>query len=126
MVYSSTAIMAILIQVIINHDILLKREKDTIPAEGAYYHFLLSTLAYYITDAAWGILDMLNLTGLLYLDTVIYYVAMAGAVLLWTQYVINYLEEKNIYTRILHYTGITFFFFEIIILIINFFILSII
>lgn len=122
MVYSSTALVAILIQCIINHDILFGHNREgEIPAQRAYFRFLLATMAYYITDAMWGILDSLHLTRLLYADTVIYYVAMASAVLLWTRYVIEYLEKKDIFTAVILYTGRIFFVSEILFLIINFF-----
>ncbi|MCR5773688.1 MAG: GGDEF domain-containing protein [Lachnospiraceae bacterium] len=122
MTYSSIAVLAILVQLIINQDVIHKHaQKDNIPAEKEYLRFFLSTMVYYVTDALWGIFDMLHMTSILYADTVVYYVAMASAVLLWTRYVITYLDEKSILSRMLLRAGQIFFAFEILFLIVNFF-----
>lgn len=122
MVYATIPILAILIQAIINQDVLFrKNEKDSIPAQKQYMRFLLTTMVFYVSDAAWGLLNERHLIAALYADTVVYYLAMAGAVLMWTQYVIGYLDEKNSFTDYLLYGGQIFYGFEIVCLIINFF-----
>ena len=78
-------------------------------------------MGYYITDALWGILDAWQLTSLQFADTTLYFVAMAAAVLLWTQYVVAYLESDTSFSTLLRYAGWTFFAFEIIAVIINIF-----
>ena len=50
-----------------------------------------------------------------------YYVAMASSVLLWTRYVILYLEEKSIFGSFLLYAGRAIFWFQIAGLIVNLF-----
>lgn len=122
MIYASIALLALLIQIIINPDVLFKRnEKVPIPEQEKYRRFLFATIFYYVTDALWGILDSAHLVRLLYLDTVVYYIAMAGAVLLWTQYVIGYLGEKNKFSDFLMYAGQIFFAYELVFLVVNFF-----
>ena len=122
MVYSSVATLAILVQDIINYRIFIsQKERETIPAGKAYFWFLVAVQAYYTTDALWGILDSLKLVTALYVDTVIYYMAMSGAVLLWTVYVIEYLNEHNSFTAFVRYAGRIFFAFEMTFLVINFF-----
>ena len=123
MTYSSIGLIAVIIQGIINHDILFYRNTvDFVPAQKEYRRFLFATFMYYFTDIVWGILDSLHLVNILYVDTVIYYVAMASAILLWVKYVLKYLEDSNFFAKILNYTGILFFIFEIAFLIVNFFI----
>ncbi|MCR5303073.1 MAG: response regulator [Lachnospiraceae bacterium] len=78
-------------------------------------------MAYYITDILWGVLDSLHLTTLLYIDTVVYYVAMAVGVLFWTQYVVTYLGEENLFGRFLENAGRFCFATVVTVTVINFF-----
>jgi len=65
-------------------------------------------MAYLITDMLWGILDSHHLITILFIDTSIHFIAMAAAVMLWTRYVISYLEVKNHFSSILYYSGSIF------------------
>ena len=122
MYYSLVGFLALCILIIANHDILLKRIDRTGPrVQRVYFRFLLSIIAYYVTDILWGILDALSLTAVLYVDTVIYYVAMAAGILFWTQYVLAYLEERNTFSAILRYVGMAFFAVMCLLLLTNFF-----
>ena len=106
MYYSSIGLLAALVLLIENHDILFAGdESKIIPVIGIYKKFLYAVLAYYTTDMLWGVLDSLHLVSWLFADTVIYYIAMASGVLLWTQYVIGYFAEENVFSRFLYYTG---------------------
>ena len=110
MYYSSIGLLAALVLLIENHDILFAGdESKIIPVIGIYKKFLYAVLAYYTTDMLWGVLDSLHLVSWLFADTVIYYIAMASGVLLWTQYVIGYFAEENVFSRFLYYTGRIFF-----------------
>ena len=120
MEYSIVAILALLILLIINYDIL--KTKVNRAAYRAYRRFLIAVAAYFITDSFWGLLYESKLIAAVYADTVVYYIAMAAAVFLWTQAVIAYLNENNAFTRALYYAGWIHMFFDIITLIINFFI----
>ncbi|MBQ7488485.1 MAG: hypothetical protein IJT77_13420 [Clostridia bacterium] len=66
-------------------------------------------MSYYITDLLWGILEARRLTVILFVDTTVHFLAMVGAVMLWTQYVISYLDSRSTFERILHYAGRAFF-----------------
>ena len=122
MTYSIIGILAAIILLITNRDILWMTKGSTASrAQRLYRGFLLSVLGYYITDALWGILDAWQLTSLQFADTTLYFVAMAAAVLLWTQYVVAYLESDTSFSTLLRYAGWTFFAFEIIAVIINIF-----
>ena len=123
MEYSSIAILALVVHIIINYDVL--RRKNTTSAQHSrkiYRYFLYGVMAYYITDALWGILYDAKLAKAIYLDTVIYYVAMAVSVFLWTRYVITYLEEKNFFKKLISLIGWLYLIFDGTSLIINFFI----
>ena len=83
MSYSSTSILALAIHFLINHNLLKKdMSKDAIPAQKSYRALLLSITAYYVTDAIWGLLYERHWLGLTFLDTQLYFVAMAFTVLM--------------------------------------------
>ena len=106
MYYSAIGILAALILLIENQDILLNRNGAfALPAWKVYQRFLGSVLVYYVTDILWGILDSRKLSQLLFIDTSVYFVAMAAGILFWTQYAVTYLEEKNGFGRFLVISG---------------------
>ena len=122
MTYSIIGIIAAVLLLIINRDVLWARKGRVLATtERNYCAFLIGVLAYYITDLLWGILEANKLITILYIDTVIHFIAMAAAVMLWTRYVVSYLEEKNFFATFLTYAGFLFFCFQVIVLIINFF-----
>ena len=68
--YSVTCLLATVILVIENYDVLFCRvESRSFPEIGIYRKFLYGVISYYITDILWGLLDKLHLTALLYVDT---------------------------------------------------------
>ena len=122
MYYASIGILASLILLINNYDILKISSKDeTIPAHKTYKIFLLSVLCYYISDAIWELPYALKLNTLTFFLTTLYFIVMSASVLMWTQYVIAYLNEKNKFSSFLKITGWALFIDQIIVLILNFF-----
>ncbi len=122
MTYSSIGIIALFVELIINHEVFNRNAKtEYIPALKSYRSFLNAVVFYYITDILWGILDEHHLMTLLYADTVVYFIAMALSVFLWTRFVTSYLNEKNRFGKILHITGQLFLIIQIISVVINFF-----
>ena len=120
MMYSVIGILATIILFIINRDLLwLHAGREFTRTQRYYRSFLLCVLSYYITDALWGILDANGLTTLQFADTAVYFVAMAAAVWMWTRYVVEYLENENVFGKILYHAGRTFFFLEVIAVIVN-------
>ena len=96
MTYSIIGILAAIILLIINRDVLWPKDKNALTATQKNYRgFLTGVMCYYITDLLWGILESRRMTGILYADTAIHFVAMAAAVMLWTRYVVSYLDDKN-------------------------------
>ena len=121
MTYSIIGILAAIILVITNRDVFLTRKDAIAGTRNTYCWFLLAVLSYYVTDALWGVFDEYRMTKIQFADTTLYFVAMAAAVLLWTQYVVDYLERGNIFDKILRYTGWAFFVFDIIVITLNIF-----
>ena len=89
MLYSSAGIIAILVSLIINYDVLFShgiiegRERQY----QVYRWYLLSTYAYYITDLLWGIFNDQKLIQLTFIDTTLYFFFMAFSVMMWTRFV---------------------------------------
>ena len=69
--YSVFSIAAIVIHLIINFNLLIGRGEVSTRAR-RYRGFLWGTLAYYISDGAWGIFAGLGWTKALYIDTVFF------------------------------------------------------
>ena len=106
MYYSAIGVLAIIVLLIVNYDIFLKRSNTFLtPAWKVYRRFLFAVLVYYITDVLWGILESRKLTVLLFADTTVYFIAMAAGVLFWAQYTITYLEDKTRFGKMLVYAG---------------------
>ena len=120
--YSIIGILASILLVISNQDVLLNRDGQILTkTHQSYRLFLLGMLTYLVTDLLWGILDAKHLTVLLFADTSIHFAAMVGAVMLWTQYVVSYLDNGSTFERMLQFTGRAFFILELIFIVVNFF-----
>lgn len=106
MYYASIDLIAILILLIENQDIIFKMDKKLkIKTWMLYRRFLLAVLVYYITDTLWGIIEYYKLSKLLFFDTTVYFIAMASALVLWTTCVFYYLKENGRFVRFLIITG---------------------
>ncbi len=106
MYYSAIGLLAVIILLIQNHDILLDRSHAArASAWQVYRRFLFAVLVYYITDILWGILEDHKLALPLFTDTTVYFGAMAAGVLFWAQYTVTYLEDESSFGRVLVYAG---------------------
>ncbi|MBQ3280853.1 MAG: hypothetical protein IJH41_00440, partial [Eubacterium sp.] len=105
--------MAIIISLIINNDILFGKDTDDsiVPAHNYYRYYLFCVLSFYFSDVLWGILYDNGLIQLSFIDTMVYFITMAGSVWLWTRYVVEYLEGNNSTGRMLKAIGLVFFIF---------------
>ena len=105
MYYSAIGLLAILILFIVNWDILCNSRIYERAAWNVYRRFLFAVLVYYLTDVLWGVLEDQKLAKALFVDTTIYFVAMAVGISFWAEYTVAYLEVKNSYGRFLIITG---------------------
>ena len=95
MTYSIIGLLAAIILIITNRDVFWPAKGVTFSKTQRMYRlFLLSVLVFYITDGMWGVLYNLRLMDILYVETILFYVAMAAVLLFWTQYVTAYLESN--------------------------------
>ena len=121
MTYSSAGLLALIITLIINHDVIRKREGESIiPARKSYRAFLICVCAYFFFDIAWGIFYDLHLQALTYADTLFYFVSMGLVILYWARFVVDYLEEDSRLDRILMIMGNFIFLFQLISILVNF------
>ena len=122
MLYSTAGILALIIHIIINYDVLRGGNgKSDLPAQKAYRKLLIVVSAYYVSDILWGILYEKQLMILTYLDTVAYFVTMALSILFWTRFVLVYLEEKNDFAKVLNGLGWLVFLSQMVAIVMNFF-----
>ena len=118
--YSVFSICAIFIHLIINFDLIIGRR--TAIVRGTHYRgFLMGIFAYYITDAAWGILAGLGWTAALYVDTVLYFLALVAFVFMWSQFVVAYVGLGKWVARMLSAFGYALLAVNIVMLVINVF-----
>ena len=109
MYYSAIGILAVLVLVFENKDILLKRNRiSRTPAGLAYRQFLFAVLVYYLTDIVWGWFEAEKWSRLLFADTTVYFIAMAAGVLCWTRAAVIYLREREFFSRFILYAGRVF------------------
>ena len=100
MYYSSFGILAVIHHIIINHDILKNAKNE--PSSGPRYRyrqFLNSILVFYIADLLWGFFEEAKIRVLVYADTVVFFATMALSILLWTRYVVAYIDKKGIKSK---------------------------
>ena len=94
-----------LVLLIVNWDVLHKSQVYDKPAWIVYRRFLFAVLAYYVTDVLWGVLEYKKLSTALFVDTTVYFMAMAVGLSFWAEYTVAYLNEKSKFGRVLVYSG---------------------
>ena len=106
MYYSAIGTLAIIVLLIVNHDILLDLGNAfRAKAWKVYRLFLYAVLVYYITDVLWGILEARKLALPLFVDTTVYFITMATGVLSWAHYAVTYMEDHSRRGKLLVYAG---------------------
>ena len=105
MYYSAIGLLAALVLCIVNWDILRHPQATDKPAWNIYRRFLFAVLAYYVTDILWGILEYKKQADALFIDTTVYFIAIAAGISFWAEYTVAYLNKKSAFGRFLVYTG---------------------
>ena len=122
MFYSAIGILAVLILLVENADALFKRNDVFKKREwNNYRQFLFTVLLFYITDIMWGELNSLKMATALFVDTSLYFVAMAFGVFFWTKYIVSFFTEKKKYQSFFIWSGRFFVVFVTAMVIINIF-----
>ena len=122
MPYSLFTIIALVIHLIVNFDLFVKRKNSEIlVAIKSYKLFLISIAIFYVTDILWGVFDEHKLALPLYIDTFIYFVAMVSTIFFWTRYVVKYFEGGKRFSFVIQTIGFLFVVAEFVLLVINIF-----
>ena len=123
MAYSSVAIIALLVLLISNYDLLFRRRSfDKIPAHHEYRFFIVSVAAFYVSDLLWGLFDRYNVpTNGIYAVTVSFFVIMAVSAFFWSLYVVSYLGYKRFFSRFIKILGLVLMVCGFSLIIVNFF-----
>ena len=129
MPYSIISILALILNLIINRDTLIrpkgwsdkfKTRKEFITR---YRHFLMVSNLYFIVDIGWGLLYQYNdidaVFPVLYTDCVLYFILMFMTILTWMRSFIAYLDTTDRWSKILLSLVWTMFTLGLIYLIIN-------
>ena len=117
--YSVFSIGAIAIYLIINSKLLFTGRGGGIVRGRSYRGFLLGILAYYVTDAAWGVFAGLGWTTLWYVDTIFFFLSLVAFVFMWCRFVIDYLDLGKRTVRLLLSFGYGLWAFNLVALAIN-------
>ena len=81
-----------MIHLIINFN-KLPWQREYVPAYGRQYRgFLAGIFAYYLVDVGWGVFAGLGWTRVLFVNTSLYYIAIGMTVVMWSRYIVAYLD----------------------------------
>lgn len=122
MYYSSVGALALIVHLIINYPAMKRPNLTCSLARKRYRHFLFGITLFYVADILWGSLYGLRFIGPCYVDTIMFFLTMVLSLLLWTRYVIAYLDRKGHFGAFLSISGWAIFIFEVLALILNFFV----
>ena len=102
--YSVFSMVALVLHLIFNRNLLFGRRIET--AHGKRYRlFLFGVLAYYVTDAMWGVFAGLRWFVPWYVDTLFFFLSLVAFVFLWGKFVADYLAFGRCLSRILDWCG---------------------
>ena len=104
--YAAFAGLALLVHLIVNwHQLANWRSLEVRRGAREYRIFLVSLMLFFVSDVLWGVFAENKLSGMLYADTVFYFVMMALTLYAWTHFVIVYLGMKGPTRTSLTWTG---------------------
>ena len=104
-VYSIFSAAAIVIHLILNFDLLVGRRGLHLAHVVRYRWFLFGVLAYYTTDAAWGVFAGLRWMVPWYIDTLFFFLSLVAFVFLWCRFAADYLSFGRASRRFLDWCG---------------------
>ena len=107
------------IHLITNFKVLIGRGDVTARGLREYRGYLAGIFAFYLADAAWGVLSGLGWTRVLYADTVLFFVAIAVSVLMWCHFAAAYLDIGRWAARMISWFGYAILALFIVLLITN-------
>ena len=120
--YSSAALVALFVHIIIHFSVIRNTHyRKELPSAKAYRWMILSVGGFYLSDALWGILYAQHLIQAVAFDTVLYFLAMGATMFFWTRFVVLYLGESNRFMRVFSFIGWLLIILIAVVLIVNLF-----
>ena len=116
--YSVFSIVAIAIHLMLNFDLIVGRGTNVMRGT-RYSGFLLGILAYYVTDAAWGILAGLGWNDALYVETSFFFLSLVVFGVMWCRFVVGYLGLGKWAACLLSWSGYALLAFNLVALAVN-------
>ena len=101
MYYSAIGLLAIIVLLMVNWDVLRNSSIYEKHVWNVYRRFLTAILFYFITDVLWGILENLKLDVALFAVTTVHFIAMSVCIAFWAEFTVAYLEEKSVFGEFL-------------------------
>ncbi|MBR4189514.1 MAG: response regulator [Kiritimatiellae bacterium] len=102
--YSTFSLVAIALHLIINFNLITGRWGIT--THGTRYRgVLLGILAYFVADGAWGLFAGLGWTRALYVDSIFFFLSLVAFALLWSWFLVAYLEIAGWPARVIAWSG---------------------
>ena len=118
--YAAFAGLALLVHLIVNWRQLVDWRNLEVHCGALEYRiFLVCLMLFFVFDVLWGVFAENRLSGLLYADTVLYFVMMALTLYAWTHFVIVYLGMKGLMRTSLMWTGGGMLAFFLVVLVLN-------
>ena len=94
--YSIVAGIALLVHLVIDWKQMFFRLRAVErPGAREFRHFLFCLTVFFVADVLWGYVAGLRRPPLLYADTVVFFLTMALSILLWTRFVVAYMEMEG-------------------------------
>ena len=118
--YTAVGLIAILIHIIVNFDVIFRKGSHTFPGGKFYLLFLISGLIFHLVDALWGVF-YLNNANALFADTSLYFVAMGLSILFWGIFITKYIGNESKLVRPLAIIGYIVFALQMVAVIVNIF-----
>lgn len=106
MSYALVDIVAILVVFVINYTIIFGSYKPKNKKAYLLYRlYLLALFVYFAVDASWGFVESFHSQAALIADSSIYFFIMIIAMLAWTHFEVEYLNENKVFATILKALG---------------------
>ncbi|MBQ7623846.1 MAG: GGDEF domain-containing protein [Clostridia bacterium] len=121
MYYSLVGILALIILFISNHDVLFRKRSSLTKVLTSYRNFLITVAIFYVSDVLWGYFWVKLMRAPLFIDTELFFIAMALGIMFLTRYAADYLEDKSAFRAILLVSGRAFCYGVVLVTLINLF-----
>ena len=120
MSYSAYTTICLILHFIVCFDVFFSRKKsEGLPAFKSYRFFLIAIGVFYLSDILWGVFYENKWSLAVYIDTFFYFILMGLTILLWTRYVVNFLEGNKAFGQIMKVFGLLYLFAQVVLLILN-------